>query len=58
MSDREKAINILKELPENISLSEILETLNLMFAINNRIDNINIDETITTSQLLKETEEW
>ena len=43
---------------KNNSLSEILETLNLMFTINNRIDNINIDEAITTSQLLKEIEEW
>ena len=58
MSDREKAINILKTLPEDISLKEILETLNLMFEINDRIDDLNIDETATTEELLKEIEKW
>ena len=58
MSDREKAINILKTLPEDISLKEILETLNLMFEINGRIDDLNIDETATTEELLKEIEKW
>lgn len=58
MSDREKVIDILKTLPEDISLKEILETLNLMFEINNRIDDFNIDETITTDELLKEMQEW
>ncbi len=58
MSDREKAINILKTLPEDISLKEILETLNLMFEINGRIDDLNIDETATTEELLKEIKKW
>ena len=58
MSDREKAINILNTLPEDISLKEILETLNLMFEINGRIDDFNIDETSTTEELLKEMQEW
>ena len=58
MSDREKAINVLKTLPENISMKEILETLNLMFEINNRIDNFDIEETITTDELLEEMKEW
>ena len=58
MSDKEKVIDILKTLPEDISLKEILETLNLMFEINNRIDDFNIDETITTDELLKEMQEW
>ena len=58
MSEREKAINVLKTLPENISMKEILETLNLMFEINNRIDNFDIEETITTDELLEEMKEW
>ena len=58
MNDREKAIDILKTLPEDISLKEILETLNLMFEINGRIDDLNIDETATTEELLKEIEKW
>ena len=58
MSDREKAINVLKTLPDNISMKEILETLNLMFEINNRIDNFKIEETVTTDDLLEEMKEW
>ena len=58
MSDREKAIQILKEMPTNVSIQEILEALNLMFEINNRIENIDIDETITTEELLEEMKEW
>ena len=58
MSDREKAIQILKEMPTNVSIQEILEALNLIFEINNRIENIDIDETITTEELLEEMKEW
>ena len=58
MSDREKAITVLKELPEDVSLKEILETLNLMFELNNRIDNFDINETVSTDELLKEINEW
>ena len=58
MSDREKAIDILRTLPEDISLREILETLNLMFEINGRIDDFDIDETTTTEELLKEMKQW
>ena len=58
MSDREKAIDVLKTLPDNISMKEILETLNLIFEINDRIDNFDINETVTTEELLKEMIEW
>ena len=58
MSDREKAIDVLKTLPDNISMKEILETLNLIFEINDRIDNFDINETVTTEELLKEMKEW
>ena len=58
MSDREKAIQVIKEMPTNVSIQEILEALNLMFEINNRIENIDMDETITTEELLEEMKEW
>ena len=58
MSEREKAIQILQELPDSISLKEILETLSMMLEINTRIDNFNEDETITVEELEKEIEEW
>ena len=58
MSDREKAIQVIKEMPTNVSIQEILEALNLMFEINNRIENIDMNETITTEELLEEMKEW
>lgn len=58
MSEREKAIQLLQELPDSISLKEILETLSMMLEINTRIDNFNEDETITVEELGKEIEEW
>ena len=58
MSEREKAIQILKELPDTISLKEILETLSMMLEINNRIDTFNEDEALTNDDLQKEIEKW
>lgn len=58
MSEREKAIQILQELPDTISLKEILETLSLMLEINTRIDTFNENETITVEELEKEIEKW
>ena len=58
MSEREKAIQILQELPDSISLKEILETLSMMLEINTRIDNFNEVESITVEELEKEIEEW
>ncbi len=58
MSEREKAIQLLQELPDTISLKEILETLSTMLEINTRIDNFNENETITVEELEKEIEEW
>ena len=57
MSDKEKAIEVLKEMPDNISIKEIFEVLSTMFEINNRIDNFDINEGVTTEELLKEMEE-
>lgn len=58
MSEREKAIQILKDLPDTISMKEILETLSIIFEINTRIDNFDENETITHDSLEKEIEEW
>ena len=58
MSEREKAIQILKELPDNISLKEILETLSMMLEINTRIDTFDENEAIINDDLQKEIEKW
>lgn len=58
MSEREKAIQLLQELPDNISLKEILETLSIMLEINTRIDSFNESETLTSEELIKEIDKW
>lgn len=58
MSEREKAIQLLQDLPDNISMKEILETLSTMLEINNRINTFNESESITIEDLEKEIEKW
>lgn len=58
MSEREKAIQILQDLPDTISMKEILETLSTMLEINARIDNFDENEVITQNDLEEEIEEW
>ena len=56
MSDREKAINVLKTLPNDISLKDILDTLSNIFDLKDRLDNLNEDEAISSEELKKEIE--
>ena len=58
MSDREKAIEVLETMPADVSLKDILEALNLMFEINNRVDDLDINECISTDELIEEMKEW
>ena len=48
----------LYELPETISMKEILIALNTIFEVNNRIDSFNEEEAITSDELKKEIGEW
>lgn len=54
MSEREKAIQLLQELPDTISMKEILETLSTMLEINTRINNFDENEAIPQEELEKE----
>lgn len=58
MSDREKAIDILKTLPEDISLKDILDTLYNIFDLKDRLENIDENEAISSEELKKEIEKW
>ena len=58
MSDREKAIKVLEELPDDISLEEIAETLYTVLDLKKRLDSIDEDEGITSEELKKEIEKW
>lgn len=58
MSDRDKAINLLKTLPMNISLKEILDTLYNVFDLKDKLENINEDEAISSEDFEREIEKW
>ena len=58
MSDREKAINVLKTLPDDIPMKEILDTLYNIFDLKDRLDNFKEEESISSEELKKEIEKW
>ena len=58
MNDREKAIQLLQELPDNISLKEIADTLYTVLDLKNRIDNFDESKCISHEDMKKEIEKW
>ncbi len=58
MSEKRIMINILEKLPDDISMSDLLETLNLIHELKNRMDNIDENEGTTQEDLKKEIELW
>ena len=51
-------IKILEEIPEDISFEDIVETLNLVYELRDRIDNFDRTKAITTEELKKEMQTW
>lgn len=45
-------------MPEDISFEDIVETLNLISDLRNRIDNFDRSKALTTEQLKKEMQSW
>ena len=58
MSERQIMIKILEKMPEDISFEDIVETLNLINDLRNRIDNFDRIKALTTEQLKKEMQSW
>ncbi len=58
MSDKQKLLNAVSELPDDISIQDILEALNLMFDINSRIENFDETKALTTEQVLEELQKY
>ena len=58
MSERQVMIKILEKMPDSISFSDIVETLNLINDLRNRVDNFDKSKTLSTKQLKKEIETW
>jgi len=57
MSDREKAIQLLKDLPNNIPMKEIIDAIILMLELNDRIDKFDEEDVITNDELLHQPNE-
>ena len=58
MSERQIMIKILEKMPEDISFEDIVETLNLINDLRNRINNFDRSKALTTEQLKKEMQSW
>lgn len=58
MSEKQIMIKILEKMPEDISFEDIVETLNLISDLRNRIDNFDRSKALTTEQLKKEMQSW
>lgn len=58
MSQKQAMIKILEEMPEDISFEDIVETLNLVYELRNRIDSFDRSKAITTEELKKEMQTW
>ena len=58
MSERQIMIKILEKMPEDISFEDIVETLNLISGLRNRIDNFDRNKALTTEELKKEMQAW
>ena len=58
MSEKRVMINILEKLPDDISMDELLETLNLIHELKNRINNADEEDFTTHEELKKEIKTW
>lgn len=58
MSEKQVMINILEKMPDDISFDDILETLNLIKELRNRIDNFDKSKSLTTDELKEEIKKW
>ena len=51
MNDREKAIDILKTLPEDISLKDILDTLYNILDLKDRLESLDENDVVSSEEL-------
>ncbi|MBR1883387.1 MAG: hypothetical protein IJ809_00305 [Clostridia bacterium] len=58
MSQKQAMMKFIDELPEDASFDDVVETLNLVYDLRNRIDTFDKSKTITTEELKKEIQQW
>lgn len=56
MSERQAIIKILEKMPEDISMVDIIETLNLIYELGKRLENK--DDLTSQEDFKKEIEQW
>lgn len=56
MSERQAMIKILEKMPEDISMVDIIETLNLIYELGKRLENK--DDLTSQEDFKKEIEQW
>ena len=58
MSEKQAMIKVLEEMPDDVTLEDITETLNLINEIRNRINNFDRSKCLTTEQLKEAISLW
>lgn len=58
MLSKEKLTQVIKDLPENFSIEELLEKLVFIQRIDHALEQSEQGKIITTSELLKRIEKW
>lgn len=56
--DKQIALDLIANLPDDITMEDIVETLKLIKDINNRINNFDRTKAISTEDLKKELKKW
>lgn len=56
--DKQIALDVISNLPDDILMEDIIETLNLIKEINKRVENFDRTRALTIDELKKELEQW
>ena len=58
MSDREKAIKILEEMPDNVKMEDIIEELYLRIKTKKALKDVESENVISQEEIEQEIEKW
>ena len=58
MSEKQVMIKLLEKMPEDVTLDDIVEFINLIYELKNRIDNFDERKSLTTDLLKENIKLW
>ena len=58
MSEKQVMIKLLEKMPEDVTLDDIVEFINLIYELKNRIDNFDENKSLTTDLLKENIKLW